>query len=247
MINSSSSMWVASCFFNTIMNYNNDGKVGIGTNTFSKTDIKLEVDKGNVLFHGKFIIGEANKQFSFIPSSNLGPKYSSNNFLAIFPSANTTFELNPDQNQPNPKPPPLIIDATGKVSIGGVFNLLANNNMPPKYMLYVNQGILTEKVKVAKDDLKNDEWSDYVFNNDYKLTTLNDLDQFIKINKHLPEIPTFEEVKENGVDLLEMDSKLLKKIEDLTLYIIEQNKIMQQQNDMIQQQNKRIEILEKKL
>lgn len=67
-------------------------------------------------------------------------------------------------------------------------------------------------------------WFDYVFDNDYKLMSLSELEQFIKTKKHLPEIPSEKEVKENGINLGEMQGKLLLKIEELTLYIIEQEK-----------------------
>ncbi|NOU16510.1 MAG: hypothetical protein HOO91_02995 [Bacteroidales bacterium] len=67
-------------------------------------------------------------------------------------------------------------------------------------------------------------WSDFVFHPTYKLRTLGEVEQFIKANNHLPEIPTESEVKQNGVGLGEMNAKLLQKIEELTLYMIEQNK-----------------------
>jgi hypothetical protein len=67
-------------------------------------------------------------------------------------------------------------------------------------------------------------WFDHVFEKDYKLMSLSELEQFIKTNKHLPEIPSEKEVKENGINLGEMQGKLLLKIEELTLYIIEQEK-----------------------
>ena len=82
-------------------------------------------------------------------------------------------------------------------------------------------------------------WADFVFEDDYNLMPLQELDSFIQKNKHLPEIPTTEEVKENGISVGEMNAKLLQKIEELTLYIIEQDK-------KIDAQNKRIEQLEKK-
>ena len=64
-------------------------------------------------------------------------------------------------------------------------------------------------------------WSDFVFEPDYKLMTLKELKAYIQKNKHLPEIPTAEEVEENGVSVGEMNAKLLQKIEELTLYIIQ--------------------------
>jgi len=121
------------------------------------------------------------------------------------------------------------IGANGKVSIG-----IPSNNMPGNYRLYVAGGILTEQVKVA---LSNDpaNWSDYVFSNTYQLKSLNEVDQYIKVNKHLPDVPSSDDVHKDGVDLAKMDATLLKKIEELTLYLIEQQKQSQQQADEIKQ------------
>ena len=80
-----------------------------------------------------------------------------------------------------------------------------------------------EKVKVALAN--KSEWNDKVFNNDYKLMSLSELDKFLKENKHLPEIPSEKEVINNGgFELGEMTTLLLKKVEELTLYIIQQDK-----------------------
>lgn len=106
----------------------------------------------------------------------------------------------------------------GKVSIGNV-----NKNTSSPYKLYVETGILTEKIKVAlSTDAVN--WSDFVFADDYQLRPLNEVESFVKKNKHLPEIPSAKEVYANGLDLAQMDAKLLQKIEELTLYVIEQQR-----------------------
>ncbi|MBI9055992.1 MAG: hypothetical protein JEY96_19380 [Bacteroidales bacterium] len=67
-------------------------------------------------------------------------------------------------------------------------------------------------------------WSDFVFNETYDLKDLEEVENFIDENKHLPDIPSEKEVLENGIELGKMDAKLLQKIEELTLYMIEQNK-----------------------
>ena len=93
---------------------------------------------------------------------------------------------------------------------------------PGGYALYVQYGILTEKVKVAMSGDPN--WSDFVFNKDYKLRALSDIESYIKANNHLPEIPSASEVAKDGIDVAGMDAKLLQKIEELTLYVIQQQK-----------------------
>jgi len=72
--------------------------------------------------------------------------------------------------------------------------------------------------------VKRDGWEDRVFENDYKLLTLTELENFITQNKHLPGIPTEADVLKNGIKTGEMDALLLNKVEELTLYLIEQNK-----------------------
>ena len=117
----------------------------------------------------------------------------------------------------------------GGVVIGSDVTKLSGN-----YNLYVSKGILTEKVKVA---VKNSsEWSDYVFASDYKLRSLTEVENFVKVNKHLPGVPSAEEVVKEGVDMAKMDAKLLEKVEELTLYMIQQQKQIQQ----LQKENQRI-------
>lgn len=86
----------------------------------------------------------------------------------------------------------------------------------------VNGNIHTKEVKV---DLNG--WADFVFEKDYKLPTLEDVENYIIEHKHLPEIPNEAEVTERGVNLGEMNAKLLQKIEELTLYLIDINKQIQ--------------------
>jgi hypothetical protein len=108
-------------------------------------------------------------------------------------------------------------DFTGRVKIGNVTVPNAN------YMLFVEKGILAERFKCA---LKSDQtnWSDYVFEKDYKLMKLVELEKFVKKYKHLPNIPSAEQVYKEGIDLADMDALLLEKIEELTLYVIELEK-----------------------
>ena len=90
------------------------------------------------------------------------------------------------------------------------------------YRLYVQDGILTEKLKVA---LRNSsDWADYVFAPDYKLAPLEEVETFIKANNHLPNVPSADEMASNGLDVSKTSAKLMEKIEELTLYMIELNK-----------------------
>lgn len=112
------------------------------------------------------------------------------------------------------------VKVAGTVVIGNVTTPCTTGSC---YQLYVQQGILAERFKcAAASDATN--WSDYVFNKSYKLMSVEDLEKFVKKNKHLPDIPTAADVKSDGIDLADMDAKLLAKIEELSLYIIEQQK-----------------------
>lgn len=110
----------------------------------------------------------------------------------------------------------------GELTVQGITRIGAVSGTPAGYKLYVQSGILTEKVRVAINGSGN--WADYVFHKDYKLSSLSELEKFIQRNRHLPNIPSAEEVVRDGIDLGQMNAKLLEKIEELTLYMIEMNK-----------------------
>lgn len=90
------------------------------------------------------------------------------------------------------------------------------------YGLLVDRGILTEKVRVAIKG--SSEWADFVFDEKYRLMPLKELECFIEKEKHLPGIPTTEQVMKEGVDVGKMQAQLLQKVEELTRYIIMQQK-----------------------
>jgi hypothetical protein len=90
---------------------------------------------------------------------------------------------------------------------------------------------LTVKGKIAAEEFEivNDvnATPDYVFEKTYKLRSLKEVEVYINTQKHLPDVPSATDVKENGHKLLEMDNTLLRKVEELTLYTIELNKQME--------------------
>ena len=90
-------------------------------------------------------------------------------------------------------------------------------------------------------------WSDFVFEEDYNLRSLKEVENFISENNHLPDIPSQAEVTESGINLGEMDAKLLQKIEELTLYLIEQNKKIETLTKENLKQAERLKALETKL
>ncbi|WP_131536584.1 tail fiber protein [Pedobacter nototheniae] len=102
------------------------------------------------------------------------------------------------------------INFTGNVGIG---------TSNPTDLLTVAGNIGAREVKVTTT-----AGADFVFEPTYNLPDLSELEKFLKINKHLPEIPTAKEMIENGIKLGELNVKLLQKIEELTLYLIEKDK-----------------------
>lgn len=121
----------------------------------------------------------------------------------------------------------------GKVAIG---TPLASN--PNNYTLAVNGQVGAKDVRVESSSAT---WPDYVFDAAYALPSLQEVETFLKVHKHLKEIPSAREIGENGHRLGEMDALLLKKIEELTLYLIEQNKKMEAQQQEINVLRKQVE------
>lgn len=85
--------------------------------------------------------------------------------------------------------------------------------------------------------LDMESWADYVFESDYELMDLDSLEQFISKNKHLSEIPSEQNVLTDGIDVGEMNKLLLKKVEELTLYVIQEKR----KNEELESRLKKIE------
>ena len=88
------------------------------------------------------------------------------------------------------------------------------------------------KIKVQEIEVALTPWPDFVFNSDYKLKPLAEVEAFIQENNHLPGVPSQADVEQNGLNLGEMNAVLLQKIEELTLYVID----LKKENDQIKQQ-----------
>lgn len=129
----------------------------------------------------------------------------------------------------------------GKVAIGGTmatpfgsFPSTAGGITVSSYNLFVKGGILTEEVRVSVAT----GWADYVFKKDYNLKPLSEVENFIKEEGHLPNVPSAAQVKEEGIALGEMAKIQQEKIEELTLYIIELNKRLEAQEKKINELTK---------
>lgn len=89
-------------------------------------------------------------------------------------------------------------------------------------LLCEGKGVFKELIVYSPNDWVN--WPDYVFETNYCLPSLSEVEQFITTEKHLPEVPSQEEINQKGVDILEMNKILLKKVEELTLHLIRMQK-----------------------
>ena len=110
----------------------------------------------------------------------------------------------------------------------------------PSHKLDVIGTIRAQEIKVDLDG------ADFVFEGDYNLRTLEEVEDFVTKNKHLPEIESAVEMEANGTDLGALNTKLLQKIEELTLYLIEQNKMNQNQQEKIEKLEQELNSLKRK-
>jgi hypothetical protein len=197
----------------------NSGYVGIGTN--SPTNI-LDVSKNmmgaQVIIHN--LGGGGGAGFTMVDdasSANWKFKATASGGFKIRDHANG---LNVIVIEPSSLANAIYIKAGGNVGIG---------TSSPSYKLAVNGKIGCKEVEVTLTG-----WSDFVFAEDYQLRTLEEVEAYINENNHLPDVPSEKEVLEHGVNVGEMNSTLLRKIEELTLYMIELKKENEQMKAQIE-------------
>lgn len=193
------------------------------TNRFSALRLQTYTNKGWVLFNnGKF-------NWIYTTNSNLYQDVSG------FPPLMT---LQPDGNLGiGTATPKEKLDIRGNLYAEG--NVSIGTSTPGDYKLAVNGKIRAKEIKVETSG-----WSDYVFEADYKLPTLAEVEQHIAEKGHLINIPSAKEVEEKGIYLGEMNKLLLEKIEELTLYTLQQEKQLQKQETTCQQLEEKLRVLE---
>lgn len=211
-----------------ILNILDNGNVGIGTtNPAYKLDVAgltrittLVVDQGSASYSG---------DVRFSQNGTLRGR-----FLTGQTATNGDLSYETFNSTGNFVGTPFFIqNSSGNVGIG---------TTTPQAKLAVNGDIYSKKVKVTQTG-----WPDYVFSNSYKLPSLKYVESFIKKHKHLPEVPSAKEVQEEGLNLGDNQALLLQKIEELTLYAIEQNRKIEILTTQFKEQSKKISALQESL
>ncbi|MGJ1448155.1 hypothetical protein ACR79S_15075 [Sphingobacterium spiritivorum] len=227
------------------------GPVGIGT-----TSPKAILDVAAPYIHngrlgtvlGRLLEGDVTGEGTFLGVRGYGTQYSeqygwksfalehsfygyinsSINFLRGDDATGGFLTFNTDNNTERMR-----LDAKGKLLLG--------TTVSRGELLSVNGHIRAQEIKVEAAN-----WPDYVFEERYILPTLSDMELYIKTHKHLPEVPSAKQVETDGVSLGEMNKVLLKKVEELTLHLIEKEKIQKQHEQQLIDMACRLKKLEEK-
>ena len=185
----------------------NDGSIGIGkTNPTARLDVNGSLQAVSATINGALTAQSANISGAITADGALTAKSAN-----INGNANITGTLDANALTANSA------TITGNATITGT--LTAN-------LLSAPNANINGKIKAKEVEVTLSDWPDFVFETDYKLMPLNEVEQYIAENQHLPNVPSAAEVEANGVNLGEMNNILIQKIEELTLYILDlQNQI----------------------
>ncbi len=196
------------------------GRIGIGTDTPSRLiEVSSEANTAirvNSTKSGAWIDGEELGRLEWYGNDVSGAGANIKSYIKTVATgiygAAFRMELGVNDGYGNPATTSMTLFNGGNVGIGTTIN-------SKNYKLAVEGTIGAREIVV-----ETDTWADFVFAENYQLISLNDLAKFINENNHLPDIPSESEVKEEGISLGEMNAKLLQKIEELTLYVIDLQK-----------------------
>ena len=244
-----------------------DGRVGIGNSSPSLSQLEINGPSNSSLLTVRN--GEDQPGISQSVPLNFSPtlsfnlyyanayRYLSTGYGANIQYSPTTGVLSFSSSQTKGNPgetsffnaASLMLDSNGNVGVGtsapkaklhvttGMVIGTTSTTPATGYILSVNGKIISEEVRVQLDA----NWPDYVFDNTYKLKSLKEVEQYIAANKHLPGIPPARQVEKEGLHLGDMQKRIMEKVEELTLYIIQLSKENQQMKQEIETLRKIVE------
>ena len=199
--------------------------------------------------HPEFVIqslessGGSNSGFSLARNVKFQTSDDTNRYIANAPGQRIMYATNGSihfQAAPNGL-------SGDEATFSTVMSILENGEVgigttnPNGYLLAVNGNMGAEEIEVRAN-----YWADFVFDKDYELRPLKQVDNYIQSNGHLPDVPSEKEALEQPLNLGDMDVLLLQKIEELTLYTIQQEKVIESQNKLLLDFEKRLKTLERK-
>ena len=212
--------------YSDILFLQEDGNVGIGVTGPSD---RLEV-QGAGFFHGRMKVGGSDLQLGIDGGRSVG---SVGHQRALVHYTEDRLYINFEGDFEG-----------GTVVEGGKMIIKGKTGIGTydlgSHQLAVGGSIRAEEIKVESFT----GGPDYVFDEDYQLSSLVEIEAYISENKHLPEVPSAREMEEDGFELAQMNMLLLKKIEELTLHLIDQNKRLEEQNEELNQLKKKVQKLE---